>query len=428
MQTDPPNRRSSKESRIPSVRVAQFLDRYFLLLVAFIYATLHLLHYSYNPPQLNNFSFWGGENGSIASSIAQGKGFTNPFPRAETGPSAWVAPPFPYLLAAIFRIAGTQTEAAAHLGLFVQWLIYGASLGLLYQIVHRTFSDTSARCAVLIWLFNPTRIGLTSKLLSEVCITIVAILLAIYALIRFQQNSTQRAASLAGLAMGFAVVCLPTIVVAFPFYIYAFYRVAKNHMTLKWFSPAAVCALCIVVLTPWMVRNYVVFGKFVFVKSNFGQVLFASNNERVSPWESYTYVDVTEKALLQQMGEIAYNRYSLLRGLAWIATHKYEYALRCLKRIPAFWLENPATGIKSRVWLTYQVLLLMSAVIGLWGHWRRTPVTAFCFVMLLAVPSVYYLTGVPDGHRLRLPSDPLLAIFASGVLAKFLRRWDAVYS
>lgn len=428
MQIDPPSRRSSKESRIPSVRVAQFLDRYFLLLVVFIYATLHLLHYSYNPPQLNEFSFWGGENGSIASSIAQGKGFTNPFPLAETGPSAWVAPPFPYLLAAIFQIAGTQTEAAAHLGLFVQWLIYGVSLGLLYQIVHRTFSDTSARCAVLIWLFNPTRIGLTSKLLSEVCITIVAILLAIYALIRFQQNSTQKAASLAGLAMGFAIVCLPTIAVAFPFYVYAFYRVAKNHMTLKWFAPAAVCALCIVAITPWMVRNYVVFGKFVFVKSNLGHVLFASNNERVSPWESYPYVDVKEKALLRQMGEIAYDRYSLLRGLTWIGTHKYEYVLRCLRRIPAFWLGNPTAGIKSRVWLTYQVLLLMSAVIGLWGYWRRTPVTAFYFIMLLAVPSVYYLTGVFDGHRLRLPFDLLLTIFASGVLAQFLRRWDVVHS
>lgn len=426
MQIDPPGRRSSKESRIPSADMAHFLDRYFLLLVVFIYATVHLLHYRYNPPQLNDFSFWGGENGSIASNIVQGKGFTNPFPRAETGPSAWVAPPFPYLLAAIFRIAGTQTEAAAYLGLLVQWLIYGVSLGLLYQIVHRTFSETSARCAVLIWLFNPTRIGLTSKLLSEVGITIVAILLALYALIRFRQNSTQRTASLAGLAMGFAVVCLPTIAVALPFYVYAFYRVAKNHMALKWCAPAAVCALCIVVLTPWMVRNYVVFGKFVFIKSNFGQVLYASNNERVSPWESYAYVDVKEKALLQQMGEIAHNRYSLLRGLAWIGAHKYEYALRCLKRIPAFWLENPAAGIKSRVWLTYQVLLLMSAVIGLWGHWHRTPVTVFCFVMLLTIPSVYYLTGVFDGHRLRLPFDPLLTIFASSVLAQFLRRWDVL--
>src|SRR5271157_1574466 len=47
----------------------------------------------------------GGESGRIARSIAQGEGFSNPL-FGKTGPTAWLAPVFPYLLAGIFKIFG----------------------------------------------------------------------------------------------------------------------------------------------------------------------------------------------------------------------------------------------------------------------------------------------------------------------------------
>lgn len=122
------------------------------------------------------------------------------------------------------------------------------------------------------------------------------------------------------------------------------------------------------------------------------------------------------------MGEIDYNRYSLQRGLAWIRTCKKEYVLRCVKRIVAFWTENPATGIKAWIWNSYQIPLLVSAVIGLWRNRHRNPVAAFCLAMLLVVPWVYYLTGVADGHRLCLPFDAVLTIFASSILTLSLMR------
>jgi hypothetical protein len=118
--------------------VVDFLDRHFLLVVLLSYALVLLLRY--RVPPLGEFYFWAGENGSIASSIVQGKGFANPYPQVETGPSAWVAPLFPYLLAAIFWAAGTKTAAAAHLGILLQCVIYGGTLWFLYRIVQRTFS------------------------------------------------------------------------------------------------------------------------------------------------------------------------------------------------------------------------------------------------------------------------------------------------
>src|SRR5580693_7544746 len=51
------------------------------------------------------------ETGNIAFAQAQGKGFSNVF-RTETGPTAWLAPVYPLMVAAIFRVFGIFTVPA----------------------------------------------------------------------------------------------------------------------------------------------------------------------------------------------------------------------------------------------------------------------------------------------------------------------------
>src|ERR1700745_4331445 len=48
------------------------------------------------------------ESGNIAASLASGHGFSSPF-RIETGPTAWMPPLYPWLLAGIFRVFGVRT-------------------------------------------------------------------------------------------------------------------------------------------------------------------------------------------------------------------------------------------------------------------------------------------------------------------------------
>src|ERR1700689_259106 len=48
------------------------------------------------------------ESGNIAHSLAAGNGFSSPF-RVDTGPTAWLPPIYPLLLAGIFRTFGSYT-------------------------------------------------------------------------------------------------------------------------------------------------------------------------------------------------------------------------------------------------------------------------------------------------------------------------------
>ena len=381
------------------------------MLVLLCYVALHALYHKV-PVDSSTPYYWGTENHNIAASIAEGKGFADPYDPLETGPSAWVAPPFPYLLAGVFWLAGTKTVAAARLGIFLQILLFGGTLWLLYSIVQRLFSTSCAKLATLIWLVRPNRIGLTSSHLSEVGFSAFSPLLAVFAFVRFEETPTRKAAALAGLAMGFAILCLPVMVLALPFFAYALYALARRALH-PWAGPLLALVLCLAVFTPWIIRNYVAFGTFVFVKSNFGHTLYDANRDDSGNTVPSLYTSEGERHLMQRMGEVAYTRYSLQRAMAWIRNHKKEFLARCVRRALAFWVVNPATDVKRWIWYLYQIPLLATSALGLRRHWQRNPATTLCFAILVIVPSVYFVTGYAEQHRFRLPFETLLIMFAS---------------
>jgi hypothetical protein len=74
--------------------------------IAFILA-FRLYHFaSYE----NHFPFaW--EMGRVARALVTGHGYADPF-YGHTGPTAWVTPLYPLLVAAVFRVFGIYTDAS----------------------------------------------------------------------------------------------------------------------------------------------------------------------------------------------------------------------------------------------------------------------------------------------------------------------------
>src|SRR5208283_4896298 len=62
-------------------------------------------------PQRDHWHF-GYEAGRIARSIVQGRGFGSPL-FEDTGPTAWMTPVYPYLVAGVFKLFGTYTKLSA---------------------------------------------------------------------------------------------------------------------------------------------------------------------------------------------------------------------------------------------------------------------------------------------------------------------------
>ncbi len=96
----------------------------------------------------------GGESGRIARSIAQGEGFSNPL-FGKTGPTAWLAPVFPYLLAGIFKIFGIYSNASAIAALALDCLFSALTCIPVYFIAKKHFGTTTAAWAGWAWAFFP---------------------------------------------------------------------------------------------------------------------------------------------------------------------------------------------------------------------------------------------------------------------------------
>src|SRR5215467_10339629 len=54
---------------------------------------------------INSSLPFGYETGRIAQSIATGKGFSSPL-SVDSGPTGWLTPAYPYLLAGVFKLFG----------------------------------------------------------------------------------------------------------------------------------------------------------------------------------------------------------------------------------------------------------------------------------------------------------------------------------
>src|ERR1051326_7918781 len=94
---------------------ASFLRRHpYAVAAALAFAVrmaLILIRKTYMFPPGDPF-FFGMETGSIARSLASGEGFASPF-RGSTGPTAWIAPIYPALCAAIFKLLAVYSQASA---------------------------------------------------------------------------------------------------------------------------------------------------------------------------------------------------------------------------------------------------------------------------------------------------------------------------
>jgi len=172
----------------------------------------------------------------------------------------------------------------------------------------------------------------------------------------------------------------------------------------------AILALTVfaVTLTPWTVRNYIVFHKVIPVRGNFGPNLWYGNHPDVlSPRdESLDPTQNTDELHdYVRLGESQYARSRQLMALQFIRQNPARFVRLTRNRIAFFWAaglgaDRPALG--SAIWslLAFTGVLLIL---------RNKPINAAVFAAsLLFYPIPYYLTLAEAFYR--HPIDPIMTI------------------
>jgi 4-amino-4-deoxy-L-arabinose transferase-like glycosyltransferase len=393
-----------------------------LVVVGFLYPE-HL-----NPA--HDHWLFGGEAGNIARSLAQGKGFSSPM-FAETGPTAWLTPIYPYLLAFVFRLCGIFTKAAAICILSLDSLFSALTCLPIFFMARRVFGEKTAWRAAWAWAFFPYSIYFAASHIWPTTLTTLLLAFAFLAALELEDSTHPRAWIIFGTLSGIAAMSDPVVIsVLPPIGLWMCYRAWRRKS--NWLRPALGAALAfVVVISPWFIRNYIAFHKLVPFRGNFGIELYVGNNTDTADWagpDLHPEHSQREWQEYVQLGESRYVQLKQQQALAFIEKHKAQFVWTSLRRALYMWtnfwsfnlayLREEPFDIPA-IFLNATLTLL--ALWGLWTGWRAFGASAVPYaITLFCFPIVYYVSHPGDYYR--RPADPFFVILAAYAVTVWLQR------
>ena len=378
-----------------------------------------LYHDWMDPFVLEHWAF-----GRIARSIASGHGFGSPF--ADTGLSALLPPVYSYLLAGIFKIFGIETKASVLAALSLNSLFSALTCVPVFLLARQAFGTRVAKWAGWGWAFSPYGVYYGADWAWSTCLVALELCCLFRFAWRLENSSRKRDWILFGVLCGFSALTEPVVMAVLPWLgIWTLYR--RFRLGRAWKVQMIAVALAgMATLSPWLVRNYMLFHRFIPVRSGYGLELYIGNNGYSQHWVNRSLHPNHNDAELQEYeraGEIAYMDHKLQQAKDYIRSHPEWFAWMTFRRIVYMW-----TGYWSfdRAYLKDEPLdppnifvNTTMTLLGLWGLrrvWQRDSGLGVRFaIVLLFFPLTYYFSH-PETYYFR-PVDPLIVVLAAIAVA-----------
>src|ERR1700680_1658643 len=254
---------SSQRPEVPRVFL-WLLPLSFLLQLAAIAA----FHQYRTRPGDDHFEF-GWEMGRVGRSIALGHGFSRPY-EGNTRPTAWEPPLYPYLIGGVFKLFGIYSQASAWVLLSINSLFATLTCIPIFFIAHKTFGDRVALWSAVTWALCPYVWYWSVHWIWDTTFPPLVLACLFLQALELQDRSGWRGWILFGALYGVGALANPTMLAFLPFCGLWIWRQRYRRGLPSLGGVALSSVVFFLVLTPWVVRNYEVFGRFVFLRDDFG--------------------------------------------------------------------------------------------------------------------------------------------------------------
>lgn len=395
---------------------------------------------------------------AIARNLAAGHGFTSSRVAEGRGiePTAFRPPLYPCLLAALYYVK------AGDLGVGLMQVLLGTlTVWFTWKTGRRLQLSVGALVAAAIVATDPVLLQYTSYAMTEVLSAFLTSLLLYMLVCHLTEEKTQPAPPhqtlkifATGLTWGLAILCRPTYLAFFGLWFLTrlcapvFKRVLKTQPEgLAWRQLTYLSAGILIAVSPWLIRNLVVFHAPILTTTHGGYTLLLGNNpvfyqEVVQqPWGtlwSGESLDAWQKSLKRDLettvppvkSEQERDQWMYQRAKANIAAAPSLFVQSCLLRLRRFWNFSPQNSalVESRPligWVItgYYFLILTGALGGcLLLIWKRESAwePLFWLVVSFTVVHIFYWTNM----RMRAPLVPaiaLLSVYGWSKSADFLK-------
>src|SRR5581483_376405 len=366
-------------------------------------------------PRRDHFQF-GWEMGRLARSIATGHGFSSPTD-LPSGPSAWAPPLYPYILAADFKLFGVYSPASAWVILVFNSVFGALTCLILYKIGVRIYGASVGRLAAWTWAVFPYAIYWPTRVVWETSLSAFLLSLALLLTLRLADNTpTPRAWIGFGLLGGIIALTNTALLSMLPFcLIWILYR---HRYRPRQLLGAAFCVLTAgLVITQWLVRNYEVFGKFVFIRDNLPLEMHEANNDQSAGlWTRNEHPGNDPEAMrrFQELGEIRYMEEKHQQVQQFVRENPRRFAWFTLERIWYFWAAPPQATIVDGydLIIARHTEFLLAGILAFAGLWltirNRKPGWFLLTCFLIVYPLPYYL--VNPFVRYKHPIEPVMIL------------------
>jgi hypothetical protein len=393
------------------------------------------------------------EVGNVALALSSGHGFCCLF-RQPTGPTAWLSPVYPLLIAAIFKIFEPFTFRAFWASVVLNSVTSAAACFPIFYSAHRiarTKTGSSllgappspledgtlaaggilAPFAAWLWALSPIGIILPYAWIWDSSLSALLAATLLWATLRISESPSFRGNMFYALLWGISLLTNPALGALLPFLlVWVFLRLPLEKVHKARFA-VSVAVLILVTCLPWTLRNYFEFHRFIPLRSNFPYEFWSGNNAIFDP-DSHEINRITrfeQTRLYAHEGETAFLDEKWLAAKTFIRTHPSLYAKLSAQRIVATWFgtEQPLRDFRSAdsalakfliVWSALSFAAMLLGLVRLYFGRRELffPVAVFPVIF----PITFYLAHTSLRHR--HPLDPILSLLMAIAIVGVKRR------
>lgn len=392
----------------------------------------------------DHFQF-GWEAGRIARALVTGYGYSDPFANAflaHSGPTAWLPPLYPLLMAAVFKLFGVYSLRSAWVLLAINSALSAATAMATYEIAARCFTRRTALWSGWMWALYPAALQFAVRWPWEMTLTTALFAWTLVLALRLRDihpfeavflsaapnpsllpepsesspyHSTRRWL-LFGLFWGLIALSNSTLLIFLPICgLWILIPTLRRRHTVR--DAVLASLIFMACITPWTLRNWQAFHVFIPMRGNLGAELCMGNGPGASGLlmeYDHPFQSPEQLRLYASLGEV---RYVALRGAlakTTIAADPTHFAADVARRIYFFWISVPHPA--DEAWYNEAGRVLNFAFLSIAGLMglalalrNRIPAARLFAWAFLLLPIPYYLVTVHA--RFRHPLEPLLCIF-----------------
>ena len=372
-----------------------------------------------------NFGNFEDQYHLIANNLLYGNGYKM---YADASETAIRTPGFPALLSVLFRVFGQSLIATQILNSLFS---LGTACCVYFMCRRWIVSETAAAVSALVVFFHPEFLAADSRCGVESLLAF-SIMLLIVAIYRAVESEEARKYFLVGLLFGWAMMVRSTIAL-FPVYFFPYLWLRGFGVRKTSYYLCLLMCGSMLVMAPWVVRNYIVFDAFVPTMTMDGLAAYQGQYFNKKSGAFVTTKEIVREAVASQekillslglphKGENFFPQFFNPKHEIYFSTYLKKmvmkeywhdplfFAKSCIKNFIGFWVKSgTAFGFVANSVLTLPLLIM--ALLGCYhGYRQKLKIGVAClFVVFFFLPHIVIM-GRPRFHT---PILPLLICLAT---------------